>query len=214
MTLFSSFSKQILLINVKYIDNVTFDTLKSRGYGVMGLYDYESKYDTNMKKTGIIYGSTTGTTKAVAHRIGKILEVDDNDILDVATIAPSKLADYDLLLLGTSTWGAGDLQEDWYDFIDGAAALDLNDKTIAIFGCGDETMTDTFCSAVGTLYEKFKPTGAKMIGAFDADGYTFNHSAAFIDGQYVGLLLDEVNHPEFSDLRIRRWTSQLNDELK
>ncbi|MCM1293883.1 MAG: flavodoxin FldA [Bacteroides sp.] len=167
-----------------------------------------------MKKTCIIYGSTTGTTKAVAEKIGKLLEVDGNDILDVATIAPSKLADYDVLVLGTSTWGAGDLQEDWYDFIDGASALDLRDKTIAIFGCGDETMTDTFCAAVGTLYEKFKSTGAKMTGAFDADGYTFNNSSAYIDGQYVGLLLDEVNHPELTDLRLRRWTSQLKDEIK
>lgn len=166
-----------------------------------------------MKKIGIFYGSTTGTTQGVAHKLAKMLDVKDDDVLDVATVAPSKLADYDVLVFGTSTWGAGDLQEDWYDFVDGASALDLSGKTIAIFGCGDETMADTFCSAVGTLYEKFKPTGAKMMGEFDADGYSFSHSGAYIDGRYVGLLLDEVNHPELTDLRLRRWVSELSGEL-
>lgn len=162
-----------------------------------------------MKKIGIFYGSTTGTTQAIAYRLAKLLEVADEHVHDIATVAPSKLAEYDMAVIGSSTWGAGDLQEDWYDFIDGVEGLDLNDKTIAIFGCGDETMADTFCGAVGTLYERFKPTGAKIVGDFDADGYSFNHSPAYIDGRYVGLLLDEVNHPELTDLRLRRWADQI-----
>lgn len=163
-----------------------------------------------MKKTGIFYGSTTGTTKSIAYKLAKLLNIEEADIHDVASIAPSKLGDYDLLILGTSTWGSGDLQEDWYDFVDGASSLGLKGKTIALFGCGDETMTDTFCSAVGILFDKFKSTGAQMIGSFDVDGYTFNHSDAEIDGQYVGLLLDEVNHPEYTDLRLRKWASEIS----
>lgn len=162
-----------------------------------------------MKKIGIFYGSTTGTTKAVAYKLAKMLDVKDEDVINVAEVAPSKLADYDLLVLGSSTWGAGDLQEDWYDFIDGAAALDLKGKTIALFGCGDETMSETFCAAVGTLYEKLKGTGATFVGDFDADGYSFNHSPAYIDGKYVGMLLDEVNHPELTDFRLRSWVSTI-----
>lgn len=166
-----------------------------------------------MKKIGIFYGSSTGTTQAIAHKLARLLGVADNDVHDISTVAPSAFDGYDVLVLGTSTWGAGDLQEDWFDFVDGVGALDLSGKTIALFGCGDETMTDTFCSAVGKFYERFRPTGARMIGGFDADGYVFNHSGAKIDGNYVGLLLDEVNHPEFTDLRMRRWANEVLSQI-
>ncbi len=162
-----------------------------------------------MKKIGIFYGSSTGTTEAVAHKLAKMLDVAEADVYDIAAVAPSEFAGYEVLVLGTSTWGVGDLQDDWYDFVDGAGVLDLSGKTMALFGCGDETMSDSFCSAVGKLYERFKPTGVKMIGAFNADGYSFSHSGALIDGVYVGLLLDEVNHPELTDLRMRQWVSEI-----
>lgn len=118
-----------------------------------------------------------------------------------------------MLVLGSSTWGNGEVQSDWYDFLDGAQSLDLSDKKIALFGCGDESMTDTFCSAIGTLYNRLKGTGAQFIGAFDADGFHFDHSDAMIDGKIVGLMLDDVNHADLTDSRIARWTEQLKTEI-
>ncbi|MDE7135106.1 MAG: flavodoxin [Muribaculaceae bacterium] len=162
-----------------------------------------------MKKIGIFYGSTTGTTEKIANKIAEILNIDDKDVHDVASSSPSSLAPYDLIVVGTSTWGNGDLQEDWYDFVDGVRALDLKGKTIALFGCGDETMTESFCSAVGKLYRDFKETGAEFVGAYDTDGYNFNHSDAVVDGKAVGLLLDEVNHPELTDFRLRGWIGEI-----
>lgn len=162
-----------------------------------------------MKEIGIFYGSTTGTTEKIANKIAEILNIDDKDVHDVASSSPSSLAPYDLIIVGTSTWGNGDLQEDWYDFVDGVRALDLKGKTIALFGCGDETMTESFCSAVGKLYRDFKETGAEFVGAYDTDGYNFNHSDAVVDGKAVGLLLDEVNHPELTDFRLRGWIGEI-----
>ncbi len=92
-------------------------------------------------------------------------------------------------------------------------ALDLKGKDIAIFGCGDESMSDTFCGAVGEIYKRLQGTGAKFIAPFDASVYTFDESPAFIDGVYVGLLLDEVNHPELSDERIKEWTDKIKSEI-
>lgn len=162
-----------------------------------------------MKKTGIFYGSTTGTTAEVAGRIAKALGVAGADVHDVANTAPSSMGDYELIVIGSPTWGSGDVQDDFYDFLDGTSALDLSGHKIALFGCGDETMTDTFCSAIGDIYERLKDCGAEFIGQFDVDGYSFHHSAALVDGRYVGLLLDEVNHPELTDGRITRWAGQL-----
>ncbi|MCC8072482.1 MAG: flavodoxin [Bacteroidales bacterium] len=167
-----------------------------------------------MKKIGIFYGSTTGTTKEVAEKIGAKLGLDAADIHDVAETAPSAVGPYDVLLLGTSTWGSGDLQDDWYDFADGLDSLDLRGKKIALFGCGDDTMTDTFCGAVGVLYHRLQPTGATFIGAFNTDGYEYSETEADVDGQIVGLLIDNVNHEDLTDKRIDEWIELIKPEIQ
>ncbi|MBO4995038.1 MAG: flavodoxin [Muribaculaceae bacterium] len=166
-----------------------------------------------MKKIGIFYGSTTGNTKDAAYQIASNLSVDDSDVHDVAQSSPSDVAPYDVLLLGSSTWGSGELQDDWYDFLSGLEVLDLKGKKIGLFGCGDESMSDTFCGALGEIYERLKGTGAEFIGAFNADGYSFEHSPAEIDGKFVGLLLDDVNHSELTQERIKAWCDELKAEM-
>lgn len=167
-----------------------------------------------MKTIGIFYGSETGTTKDVAHRIAKAFGVADHDIHDVAKTAPSELGKYDVDILGSSTWGSGELAQDWFGFLDGAESLDLKGHTIAVFGCGDESMSDTFCNAVGEIYNRLQDTGADFIGEFNADGYDFVHSDAERDGHYVGLLLDEVNHSDLTDPRIKEWVDEVKKALK
>ena len=68
-----------------------------------------------MNKTIIIYGSTTGTCEDLAQRIATRLGVDKSDVINVSELTPDKVSEYDNLILGTSTWGAGDLQDDWFD---------------------------------------------------------------------------------------------------
>ncbi len=164
-----------------------------------------------MEKIGIFYGSTTGVTENVAKRLAKLLNVADADVYNVAKAAPSDVAPYSLLLLGTSTWGSGDLQDDWEDFIAGLSELSLNGRKVALFGCGDETMSETFCNGVGTLYDRLKDTGAEFVGAFPDGVYDFSHSSADRDGGVaVGLLLDETNHPDLTDGRLKEWATLLN----
>lgn len=158
-----------------------------------------------MKKIGIFYGSATGTTADVARRLARYLGVDAEDVHDVANTAPSVLGDYEKLVLGSSTWGNGEVEDDWYSFLDGASELELKGKKIAIFGCGDETMADTFCNAIGIIYDRLKGTDAEFVGEYPADVYSFSHSAASHDGTMRGLALDEVNHPEFTEGRLRDW---------
>lgn len=162
-----------------------------------------------MPKIGIFYGSTTGTTAEIAKKIANALGVGESDVHDVAQTAPDQLGNYDVVLLGTSTWGSGDMQDDWYDFCDGAEVLTLKGKKFGVFGCGDETMSDTFCSGMGELYKRFLKTGATPIGAFNEDGYHFEHSGADVEGTVVGLVLDEVNHPELTDGKIRQWVESI-----
>lgn len=162
-------------------------------------------------KTAIFYGSATGTTEDVAKRIGRKMNISDADIYNVAKADPADVSQYDMLILGSSTWGSGDLEDDWYDFVAALAAMDLRGKKVAIFGCGDETMSSTFCDAVGELYDRLKDSGAEFIGEFTAEPYNFDESKAVRDDDKmaVGLLLDEVNRPEITDLRISQWCDKL-----
>ncbi|MDE6048122.1 MAG: flavodoxin [Paramuribaculum sp.] len=166
-----------------------------------------------MKKIGIFYGSSTGATKSVAEKIAKTLGMDIEDVHDITGTSPSKVADYDVILLGTSTWGSGELQDDWYDFIAGLEELYLKGKSIALFGCGDENMSDTFCNAVGILYDRLQKTEAKFIGEFNTDGYEFSESEAVKDGKAVGLLIDDTNHSDLTDKRVGEWCAKIKEEI-
>ncbi|MFI3240020.1 MAG: flavodoxin [Bacteroidales bacterium] len=162
-----------------------------------------------MTKIGIFYGSSTGITRKISLELAEILEISYCDIHNIAKVSISDLLSYDLLLLGSSTWGSGDLQDDWEKFLPRLEQENLSDKTIGIYGSGDETMQFTFCDAVGILYERLQQTGAKFIEGIDADPYIFSTSAALINGKYVGLLLDNINQPDQTHNRLIQWSKKV-----
>lgn len=166
-----------------------------------------------MKKIGIFYGSTTGSTEAVAKTISKKLQVASADVYDVSKLDKETISKYDILILGSSTWGDGELQDDWYDGSNIMSSMDLSGKTIAFFGCGDSaSYSDTFCDAMGILYNDLKRTGCTFCGAFPTEGYTFDGSAAIIDGQFIGLPIDDMNEDNLTEGRIDAWIDILNKE--
>ncbi len=164
-----------------------------------------------MSKTIVVYGSSTGTCEAIAEKIAQKLGCD---ALNVQDFSADTIAENQNLILGTSTWGAGELQDDWYDGINVLKSADLSGKTIAFFGCGDsESYSDTFVGGIGELYDAVKASGAKFIGAVPTDGYTFDDSAAVVDGKFIGLPLDDVNEDDKTDGRIDAWVAQILPSL-
>lgn len=167
-----------------------------------------------MSKIGVIYGSTTGTTEDIARRIADKMDVSSANIHDASGITEEAVKDYDVLILGTSTWGDGELQDDWYDAVKTVKKVDLSHKFVALFGCGDcESYPDTFCDAIGILYEDFKDTGCTFCGAVETNGYDFGSSIAVVDGKFVGLPIDESNESGKTDSRIESWTEALKKEI-
>lgn len=164
-----------------------------------------------MKKTIVIYGSSTGTCEAIAEKIASKL---GTDVLNVQDLTADIIAENENLILGTSTWGAGELQDDWYDGVKLLQAADLSGKVIALFGCGDaESYSDTFVGGMGELYEAVKASGARLVGQVDVDGYTFDDSSAVVDGKFVGLPLDDVNEDDKTDSRIDDWLAAISPNL-
>lgn len=167
-----------------------------------------------MSKTIVVYGSTTGTCQDLAERIGNKLGVDSSDVVAVSEISESQVEGYDNLVLGTSTWGFGDMQDDWYDGVETLKGADLSGKTVALFGCGDSSSySDTFCGGMSEIYNAAKEAGATVVGAVSTDGYTFDDSAAVVDGQFVGLALDVDNEDDKTDERIEAWVAAIAPSL-
>ena len=166
-----------------------------------------------MAKIGIYYGSDMGNTQSIAQQLGKELGVSKEDIHDVGS-AKADFSGYDVLLFGSSTMGLGDFQSDWEDFIDKVKTVSLSGKKVAIFGCGDSSSySDTFCDAIGKIYQVIKDSGCQIIGKTSTDGYTFDASEAVIDEVFVGLPLDEDNESDQTTQRIASWAEQLVKEI-
>ncbi|MBC8526703.1 MAG: flavodoxin [Candidatus Cloacimonetes bacterium] len=119
-----------------------------------------------MTKTILIYGSTTGNTETLSEVVVEGLEQGGAEVTvkNVTEVSVNELEDYDLIVLGCSTWGEGELQDDFIDFYDEMKSVSLTGKKAAVFGPGDSEMyPDSFCEAVDMLEDKLKKSGAEII---------------------------------------------------
>jgi len=158
---------------------------------------------------GIFYGSSMGNTEEAANLIKTKLEKESR-VINVTEMTKESLNDFDTVLLGSSTWGLGDLQDDWDSKLSVLKEADLSNKKIGFFGCGDqESYADTFADALGIIYEAVKDSRAEFIGSWPTEGYNFSASAAAINGSFIGLVLDEDNQADMTEERVVAWVASL-----
>ena len=164
-----------------------------------------------MKSTIVIYGSSTGTCEDVAKKIAGKLGCE---AVDVQNITADTVRQHDNLILGTSTWGAGDMQDDWYSGLEMLKKLDLTGKTVALFGCGESgNFPDTFCGGMSEIYNAVAGKGARLIGQVDASSYNYSDSASVVDGKFVGLAIDVDEGDDTTSGRIADWTAAIAPQL-
>ncbi len=163
-------------------------------------------------KIGLFYGSTTCYTEIVAEKIQAIIGADLVDIFNIKDQSLTLCLDYDLIILGISTWDYGQLQEDWESIWSDINQLDLSDKIVALYGMGDQIgYTEWFQDALGMLHEQVTAQGANMIGYWPNQGYEFAASKALTadESQFVGLSLDEDTQYNLTDERLDVWCEQV-----
>jgi len=171
----------------------------------------------------IFYGSTTCYTEMTAEKLKVLLESDPalppHSSVSLHNIKQQPLQtmqQFDVLILGISTWDFGELQEDWEAHWDEIASVDLQGKIVAIFGMGDQIgYTEWFVDAMGMLNDAIAEQHCQRIGYWSTDGYQFDKSkATTADGEwFVGLALDEENQYDQTDERLIRWSQQLLGEI-
>jgi flavodoxin I len=176
-----------------------------------------------MSKVGIFFGTDTGTTRKMAKMIYKELgeELADKP-LNINRADADTLAGYDYLILGTPTYGSGELpgmgadcqEESWEEFMPNFDDMDLSGKKVALYGLGDQVnYAGEFVDALGELFEAVSDAGAETVGRWSADGYTFDSSAAEEDGEFCGLVLDNDNQADLHAARITEWVAKIKDEM-
>ena len=171
-----------------------------------------------MSKVGIFYASAGGNTKLIADALKVAYDVEDDDciLMEDDFDSVEQFEDYDVLFLGSSTWGQGDVHFSWVDplFEITSQKISFEGKTIALFGAGDaKTHGEHFCSALGKFYQIFSKTGAKIVGFVDKEAYIYEASLAEMNGKLCGLAIDNINEPAKTAERIENWIEQLQNEI-
>ena len=167
-----------------------------------------------MKNVVIFYGSSTGNTESAAKQIQQKLGTEIADIFEVTNAKANDIEKYSNIIFGSSTWGIGDMQDDFDVFLSEIQKANLKGKKVAVFGFGDQdTYADSFVDAIGLIYNALEDKGCEVVGKIPTDGYEYDESKAEIDGQFVGLPLDEENQSNLSDERITKWVEQLKNQF-
>ncbi len=176
-----------------------------------------------MSRIGIFFASSTGNTRRIAKSIKK--RFDDEtmaDALNVNKASADLVAGYSFLILGTPTLGGGQLPGlstdcmggGWEEFLPQLNDVNFSGKTVALFGLGNqEKYPDEFVDALGEIYQFIVARGAKVIGAWPADDYSFVSSKALVDDQFVGLVLDQETQKNLTDERVDKWLKQIAPEF-
>ena len=58
-----------------------------------------------------------------------------------------------------------------------------------------------------------KHNGGELFGSVSTEGYTFQDSEAIVEGQFIGLPVDEDFEPELTEERVSAWINSLMQEL-
>ncbi len=161
-------------------------------------------------RIAIFYGSSTGNTKKVSNELADKFEHAHK--LNVEYASKNDLEAFDFLIFGVPTWGIGDMQHDWENFLKIVQKSNLSDKIVALFGLGDQkNYPDSFVDGLGFLYDSIC-SKAKIIGKWPGSGYNFKQSKALKNGSFVGLAIDCQNQPHLTQSRINDWSVQLKGE--
>lgn len=165
-----------------------------------------------MGKIAILYGSSGGNTEMVAKSVQALFD-GDADLFNVESVRLDDFKDYKYLILGTSTTGIGDLQDDWDGFLPSFAKSDLADKKVAIFALGDSaSYSSSFAESMRVIYDAIEGK-TTIVGSVEDEGYIYDDSMGVIDGVWLGLPIDEDNEYDQTDARIEAWVADLKKEF-
>lgn len=114
-----------------------------------------------MSSALIVFASLTGSTEECADFVAEALESNGVtvDIKDSLQANASDFENYDICIVGSYTYGDGEIPDEIADFYEDLANVNLSGKVFGVFGSGD-TYYEHYCNAVVLFEEQFNKTGA------------------------------------------------------
>ena len=100
-------------------------------------------------RLAIVYASVTGNTEQLAEMIQKAA-LDQGfrtELYRIEEFSLATISDYDVVLIGTYTWGSGEIPEEMHSLYQAIEKLDKKELRTVIFGTGDSFFAE-FCGAV------------------------------------------------------------------
>ncbi len=164
-----------------------------------------------MSKTGVFYSFNSTKTAKVAEKIIQEFGSDFNVVpVNAEELTEELFLSFTNLILGVPTWFDGELPNYWDEFVPALEDLNLNGKTIAIYGLGNQVeYSENFGDAVGIMGRLLIERGADLVGYTSTDGYKYESSLAIVNNQFMGLILDQENQARLSKDRIANWVNDL-----
>jgi len=173
-----------------------------------------------MSKIGLFYGPEGGNVENVANIIASKVDSSILTVHKVKDVDANLMSDYSCIILGLSTlgkhnWSSDNTGNDWDNFLPKLKSLNLKDKKVALFGLGDHiAYADFFVDSMGDLAQIVEQAGGNLIGKVSDEGYEFNESRAFINGEFVGLPLDEDFESDLTEKRVDKWLEIILPEFE
>jgi flavodoxin I len=174
-----------------------------------------------MKKIGLIFWPTKGNVEKVAKAIYDQFDPSEIDVLDLEQVKAKHLFLYKNLILGCSTvgadhWESATVDNKWYQLFHQMSAdkVDLNAKTVAIYGLGDQIKyPHHFVDGMEMVYQNFMEHNVHFIGSWPNEGYEFYESKALEGTNFRGLALDLDNQSDKMETQVNQWIELIKKEL-
>ena len=168
-----------------------------------------------MERIAIFFGPLNGSVHRVAKLIASKIGPENIDLIHITEASAADLEKYTKIIFGISTVGKDSWQQkfdntDWSHFFPIVSAFNFTGKKVAIFGLGDHiTYAYHFVDSMGLLGKVVLKQGGEIFGRVSTEGYTFQDSDAIIEGQFIGLPVDEDFEPELTEERVSAWVDSL-----
>jgi flavodoxin I len=112
----------------------------------------------------IVFASMSGKTEFMANCIADTLVKKGHhvDVREAAMTFAEDLRPYETILIGSYTWGDGEIPDEAIDLFEEIENTDLTKKKVAVFGSGDSTYTH-FARAVDIWEQALLEQGGKLL---------------------------------------------------